>query len=657
LSGEAAAARNRLAVARGAECYHGARRSRCSSESCGRMEPSVPYGFADASSPSRPASEYGAQSAWTAWSFREADADFARYMAEGRASSAYYASRVFLDRECYRNFYRLVAQSTDRIHSLSAAVQLMKTYGVNLSVEEERRLAQADEATQIDTLVSLMPEQSAEEFQQFFLQLQMLVSIAMRARVALEYGQTDEVAQAMEDAEVDRLGRYIYPVCIVQACQEALALRERLDEWARLAAQKLKRLMHSQQDFVAVQKRLHSRTAALDSMRSRYNNIVIHRCERICRRNDAVLRGIFFAAWWALLSKDRAEERMYAPFKERCEDLESQCSDVKRKHLERMRRFFAKDIMKRSTTLLSELVVIWRQDVVETKDERELQRRQAAFQELLAKKDDAKRRRGFTTMMLFAGRADQSVLEACFDALVKEVRDSKAQKDIQKASEALMNKIASFDKRRSKASMRFLKSMAGEADTGLLSGVIREWAKVCAEAKRVNDIAEQLQRQRQNVQSFATRRKSGAIGPIEKAIAHHEELHMLRVVGAWRLMTKMNAAIRAHQKHIDSKRQQLMGVQQMFRDFAKTLENGIHEDGRSTARLFERRDFVGNHRLARTEHTESMPTLRELPPSGRRPPSGAGPSAPRSSERRGQSPAMCPPPLSAPRSSRSDACG
>lgn len=52
----------------------------------------------------------------------------------------------------------------------------------------------------------------------------------------------------------------------------------------------------------------------------------------------------------------------------------------------------------------------------------------------------------------------------------------------------------------------------------------------------------------------------------------------MQVVGTWRLMAKMNAAIRAHQRHIDNKRRQLVSVQQMFRDFARHLENGIHEE-------------------------------------------------------------------------------
>merc|ERR1719296_363771 len=124
-------------------------------------------------------------------------------------ASTRFVSKVFLDKQHYQTIHRTLSSKWDRLHSLSAAMKLMESYGVTLSPEEERRLASLDEAKQISALVAKMPAQSNDQFQQFFLQMQLLVSTALRVRQCLEQGRPDEVSQALEDADTTGLLPYI----------------------------------------------------------------------------------------------------------------------------------------------------------------------------------------------------------------------------------------------------------------------------------------------------------------------------------------------------------------------------------------------------------------------------------------------------------------
>merc|ERR1719421_777494 len=77
----------------------------------------------------------------------------------------------------------------------------MEQYGVVLSPQERQRFSEMDEATMINNLVGRMPQQTKEQFEHFFLQLQLVVSTATRVRTALEEGSPDQVEEILNNAD------------------------------------------------------------------------------------------------------------------------------------------------------------------------------------------------------------------------------------------------------------------------------------------------------------------------------------------------------------------------------------------------------------------------------------------------------------------------
>jgi len=77
------------------------------------------------------------------------------------------------------------------------------------SPEEEKRLYAMDEAQMIESLVSRMPQQTKEQFEHFFLQLQLIVSTATRIRTALEEGTPKVIEEALNDADQTGIMPYI----------------------------------------------------------------------------------------------------------------------------------------------------------------------------------------------------------------------------------------------------------------------------------------------------------------------------------------------------------------------------------------------------------------------------------------------------------------
>jgi len=128
-----------------------------------------------------------------------------------------FLASTFLADTHYKRIHSALATKWDKLQSLSAAMKLMEQHGVHLTEAEIEKLSRMDEMQQINALVMKMPQHSNEQFQRFFLQLQLLVSSATQIRRALEEGRPDLVNAALEDASNSGIAQYILRMAIVQA--------------------------------------------------------------------------------------------------------------------------------------------------------------------------------------------------------------------------------------------------------------------------------------------------------------------------------------------------------------------------------------------------------------------------------------------------------
>merc|ERR1719160_587661 len=85
--------------------------------------------------------------------------------------------------------------------------------------------------------------------------------------------------------------------------------------------------------------------------------------------------------------------------------------------------------------------------------------------------------------------------------------------------------------------------------------------------------------------AFGDRNKASAKSAMTRAHEHGITMLYLKVWGAWRLDCHIEQKLRTHQGRIDGKRQQLLGVQQMFRNFAMQLESNIQSGADSNRDL------------------------------------------------------------------------
>merc|ERR1719502_1946792 len=150
-------------------------------------------------------------------------------------------------------------------------MKLMEQHGVKLSPEEEKELSGMGEAQMIEKLVMKMPQQSKEQFQHFFLQLQLIVSTATRVRSALEQGNSEAVSQAMDDADSTGIAQYILKMSIVQAGSEVMNLRKQHASFVKDAESKMSRLVKGAEDMMMAKERLAKAQGELSMFQAQAN--------------------------------------------------------------------------------------------------------------------------------------------------------------------------------------------------------------------------------------------------------------------------------------------------------------------------------------------------------------------------------------------------
>merc|ERR1719188_950712 len=83
---------------------------------------------------------------------------------------------------------------------------------------------------------------------------------------------------------------------------------------------------------------------------------------------------------------------------------------------------------------------------------------------------------------------------------------------------------------------------------------------------------ELLNAQAQKMTAFGERNKKNGHAACNRAKQQEEIAFMLTMFYYWKLDASMSSSLRNNQQKVESKRQQLLQVQQMFRSFAGQLE-------------------------------------------------------------------------------------
>jgi len=546
-------------------------------------------------------------------------------MAQGMINSNKYVSKVFLDKKHYQKIHKTLSSKWDRLHSLSAAVKLMETYGVQLTPEEETRLSTMDEGQQINALVSKMPQQSNDQFQQFFLQLQLLVSTAMRVRRSLEEGRPDEVESALEDADTTGIATYILRVAIVQAGTEVETLKAQFESWTREADNKMGRLIRGQQDNLTAQKKLAQVEAELARQNGEQNAKTAKAVINFAKGNDKAFVLMVLQSWQTAAKFMGLEAKLKLEYADRLKDLEDNLAKWKAGQCSKTQNVILKKIQQDQWALLGRVFDIWRKDVDDEKFMREHGDKVLAMEERLANAKSSQKENATKVLGGMASASEHGLVDLTFKGWIQVRNDTIKQKQLQDSRLAAESKLDMFTQGKSEEAKYLVQSFSNASSTGLVHACMTAWITLYDERKKEAEIAEMMHKSKSKMESFGSRSKASSGSVMNRAGQHMQHMLCLRCFNCWRLDSKMEHTMKFYHLKVDAKRQQLVGVQQMFRKFAEQLEGaagGKQESGKDTSRLFDNHSKdkdkdKAKRGMSKNQNSLSLPEIKNKPNSGR----------------------------------------
>jgi len=271
----------------------------------------------------------------------------------------------------------------------------------------------------------------------------------------------------------------------------------------------------------------------------------------------------------------KVENAIYEEYREAIEAAEQRLIDAKAEQLKGVRSMVERKHAGGINALITEVFTLWKDDIEEAKFNREAGDKIAAMEAKLKACNDHAAESAKKVMARCGAASGTGLRDMCFHEWINYHQDYLKNKELEDAVKAEEARIAEFMKSHSENAKGLLNNMHAATNTGLLHEVLTLWYEFYKEEKQINEYAEIMNAGNSKFGAFGDRNKKGAQSVMERAHEHNIIMLYLKVWGAWRLDTRSEQAVRKQQVRIEGKRKQLLGVQQMFRDFAKQLESNI----------------------------------------------------------------------------------
>jgi len=497
-------------------------------------------------------------------------------------SAQYLVGRLFDKQACETIAESYTVRSPERASSLSAAISLMRAHGVELTVEEEKRWASLPEADQIQAIVNRMPQQADDEFQSFFLQLSMLVAAMAHMRTALEAGDAEVVESALASAEDAGVSKYVNPVALTLVGTQAQLVKQQIKDFTAQAKSKASRLVRCQQDFVTAKKKLAIASYKLSRDGADQVKKMVPFVQGFSSSSDRAVLHMTFQGWAFEHDKAKRERLIDELYGERFRECQERLVAWQERVIKGASSSMLRHVKQLNERLVGDVMYSWKKGVDAEKFEREHTETIARLEAKLQRAKTVNIENAQRSLARMFSDSDEKLLELAMRAWANIMQVAYDRRQVAAEAKEMEERMLKRGTTMMESSKRFINAAATGSEVADRI-CFQAWLQVLNDSKREALLAAELDAKAAGVTSWGERRKATGISATERACRAAEEMQTLRILLAWRVHVQVDLAVRNHQAKVDLKRQQLSGVQNMFRDFASRLETNI---GKETARDF-----------------------------------------------------------------------
>jgi len=248
---------------------------------------------------------------------------------------------------------------------------------------------------------------------------------------------------------------------------------------------------------------------------------------------------------------------------------------LKSRKLESLTSAIGRQAENQQLDLLYELFSIWHKETFDLKYAIELDFQKNHLADKIKGAKSRQKSKAASAMSRMTGNADVGLKSMTFNAWVTYNVDAQKEKEMDETMKATETRMQEHIKAKSESTRKLLSSTIGATDTGLVHQMFQAWLEALRLAKEEAKVAEALHSAEDKFKSFGARGKTSGISASERMAYYQDMAIVISAWSAWKLDTRTEKALGFYHGKIDSKRKQLLGVQEMFRSFANELEGGL----------------------------------------------------------------------------------
>merc|ERR1719171_1090089 len=486
----------------------------------------------------------------------------------------------------------------------------MEQYGVVLGPAEQERMMKMDEATMINMLVGRMPQQTKEQFEHFFLQLQLIVSTATRVRAALEEGSPKDIETALNDADETGITPYILKMTLVQAGSEVTRLKEQSDKWMSETEQKMASLILGQEDAMLAQKQLAAAQAQLGHYTGSHKDKGKKMMMGVAAKNDRMCMDAAFDEWGKLVARLKKEAEIRKEYEDRIVAANQKLFEYKQSQKGNAKGVLMKQAAKGDTAIVEEVYFLLKKEVEDKKLEAEAEKKLAEIEAKMAAQAAKNKENTKSVLMRNLAASDNMLCDTCIEAWKTWLVEYKKNKETEDAVKAAEQRVEAFMKNKKDGAKGIIDKMNSATDSGLVEHVVSSWCNYFKEEKKAREMEELINGANAKFASFNQRNKQGA----QTAGGRAAEVRDYGLINPsfvlWVEAARVERLLRYYNNRIDAKKYQLQSLQSMFRTFATQLESGLKDGTPRDAGKAQKK-------LSKSDQTVSLPDIHKTPGSDR----------------------------------------
>jgi len=172
---------------------------------------------------------------------------------------------------------------------------------------------------------------------------------------------------------------------------------------------------------------------------------------------------------------------------------------------------------------------------------------------------------------------DDGLVHMMFTAWLQHSHDYKKDSEINAQVKASEARLKEFMEKRGDSAKSVITKMSNTSDSALVSTSFMGWVEIYTDAKKEYELKVIMEASEGRFKSFGVRNKASAGNCGERGAQLAEQGVLITVFNYWKKETRVERMRRYGKERNNKKKQQVLGVKGLFRNFASELESGLKD--------------------------------------------------------------------------------